>query len=205
MIDQFLAAFGPISPPPSPQEPPPLPPLWEGGNVAGYAELMGAYAGATCRNGLYRLHTAASAAEAAASVALAFPRYRNRLAMVGVDWLGRHYALHIRLANPADANEPLLISIDPEGEQADPEPGTFADFHTGDGVQSCSPARWEAWAVAHPDLIPLASGSCVGLRVPIFLGGTDTPANMAVLDTATYWRAVIAQLRQLAELPPLRE
>ncbi len=200
MIDAFQAAFGPTICPDAPQEPPPL---WDGAAVAGYAEIMSAFAGATCQGGLYRLHTAESSALAEALVTRAFPRYRGRLVCVGVDWLGRQYALDRRHTHPEHPAEPLLLSFDPEADIPDPEPTSFGLFHTGAGLESCSPERWSAWAAANPDAVPLILTHCVGLRVPLFLGGADAPANMAVLDIAVYWRGIVAQIRQMAELPPL--
>ena len=202
MIDEFRAAFGPIDLPGTPQAPPPL---WEEARVVGYRDIMTAFAGATCQNGLYRLHTAASAAEAERCVTQAFPRYRDRLVCVGVDWLGRQYALNRRRPHPADPNEPLLLSFDPEADGADPEPTTFAGFHAGAGVESCSRERWRAWSAANPTQCPLAHADCVGLRIPLFLGGSDTPTNMAIVNTAAYWRAIVSQLRYLAEMPPLTD
>lgn len=199
MIDQFLGAFGPIELPDAPQQPPPL---WEDAHVAGYRDIMTAFAGATCQNGLYRLHTAESAAEAEGDVTQAFPRYRNRLVCVGVDWLGRQYALNRRRPHPADPNEPLLLSFDPEADGADPEPSTFAGFHAGEGVDSCSRDRWRGWSSANPELSLLAHSDCIGLRIPLFLGGADAPANMAVVNTAAYWRAIVSQLHYLAEISP---
>lgn len=196
MIDQFRSAFGPIALPDTPQEPPPL---WDEAHVAGYQELMTAFAGATCQGGLYRLHTAASAAEAERLVTEAFPRYRDRLVCVGVDWLGRQYALNRRRPHPADPNEPLLLSFDPEADSPDPEPSTFAGFHAGDGVASCSRDRWSDWSAQNPESTPLAHADCVGLRVPLFLGGVDAHANMAVVNTAAYWRGIVSQLRYFLE------
>lgn len=200
VIDQFLSAFGPIDTPDVPQDPPPL---WEDAQVAGYRDIMTAFAGATCQNGLYRLHTAASAAEAERVVTEAFPRYRDRLLCVGVDWLGRQYALNRRRPHPADPSEPLLLSFDPEADGADPEPSTFAGFHAGEGIDSCSRERWREWSAANLNDYPLAHADCVGLRIPLFLGGADIPANMAVVNTAAYWRAIVSQLRYLAEMAPL--
>ena len=201
MLDQFRSTFGPITLPNTPQEPPPL---WEDARVAGYREIMTAYAGATCQNGLYRLHTAATATEAERFVTQAFPKYRDRLVCIGVDWLGRQYALNRRRPHPADPSEPLLLSFDPEADGADPEPCTFAGFHAGEGVASCSRERWQEWTIHNPDHSPLAHTDCIGLRIPLFLGGADAPANMAVVNTAAYWRGIISQLSFLAEMsmPP---
>lgn len=200
MIDQFGSAFGPIFMPDTSRQPPAL---WAGAQVVGYYEIMTAFAGATCQNGLYRLHTAASAAEAERFITEAFPRYRDRLVCVGVDWLGRQYALNRRRPHPADPGEPLLLSFDPEADGADPEPSTFAGFHAGEGVDSCSRDRWRAWSATNPNDSLLAHADCVGLRIPLFLGGADTPGNMGVVNTAAYWRAIVSQLRYLAEMSPI--
>ena len=46
------------------------------------------------------------------------------------------------------------------------------------------------WRTSSGDDRPLHDGECVGYRVPLFLGGTDTVSNLERTDLTVYWHLV---------------
>jgi hypothetical protein len=83
---------------------------------------------------------------------------------------------------------------------------SFVGFHDDELVEYADEALaaefFELWAGRYPDTLPLGRDSCVGYRVPLFLGGQDDIENLEVSDLAVYW-SLCGELRAaVRDLPP---
>ena len=86
---------------------------------------VGALAGASLANGLYRLHTAASASLADQWVRAAYPDFDGRIACFGVDWLGRQFSLDSSRGTELD---PEVLMFDVGAGEALEIPVSFSRF-----------------------------------------------------------------------------
>jgi hypothetical protein len=174
-----------------------------GVTASGFGELMSEYAGCTFEKGLYRLHTAESAALGDRLAAEAFPEFAGRARCFGLDWLGRQFALD---SARQEANEPLVLMFEPGTGQVLEIPGNFVDFHDRELVDYANEALarefFDEWAAANPSSLPLSLTDCVGYKVPLFLGGEDRIENLEVIDLDVYWTIHGQLLRRIRGLPP---
>ena len=163
--------------------------------AAGYSELAAVLAGCSVENGLYRLHSADSGPPAAALAAEAFPEFAARATPFGYDWLGRQFALD---TGRVDGGEPLVLMLEPGTGEALEIPAGFAAFHNEVMVDlrdaALASTFFASWASSDAGALPLSANECVGYRVPLFLGGSDTLENLEVVDLAVYW-SLSGQLR----------
>jgi type VI secretion system (T6SS) immunity protein Tdi1 len=61
---------------------------------------------------------------------------------------------------------------------------------------------FDEWSQANPEQLSIRSDTCVGYRVPLFLGGSDMIENLEIVDKDVYW-SIYGQLRRgSAGLPP---
>lgn len=164
--------------------------------VKGYEELASKYAGCSFENGLYRLHDASSGPLALSLVAEAFPEFASRACPFGYDWLGRQFAID---AGRAQGGQPLVLMLEPGTGEGLEIPLSFGAFHNEELVEYRDAALatnfFDAWSQVQEAALPLASGDCVGYRVPLFLGGRDTVDNLEVIDLDVYW-STCGQLRR---------
>lgn len=153
-------------------------------------------AGTTLAHGLYRLHTASSAAIADQMVLEAFPEFAGRVECFGFDWLGRQFSLD-RARGASEDNDVLLFDVG-AGEALE-IPVAFSRFHDEELVDYSDAALasqfFAEWFHSHPE--PIAFDACVGYRVPLFMGGTDALANLEISDLDVYW-SLTGQLRLAA-------
>ena len=171
-------------------------PFDAGSPPSGPRAALGELAGSTLGQGLYRLHTQASAAAADQLVADAYPDFEGRIACFGVDWLGRQFSLD-RAHGATDDPEVLLYDVG-AGEALE-IPTPFSEFHDVELTEYTDAALasqfFEQWLHAHPE--PIQFDQCVGYVVPLFLGGADDLRNLSVTDLDVYW-TLTGQLRASA-------
>ena len=157
---------------------------------------VGALAGTTLANGIYRLHTAASATAADQLVRAAYPDFEGRIACFGVDWLGRQFSLDPTRGTGSD---PEVLLFDVGAGEALEMPVAFSLFHDQELVEYPDAALaadfFAQWRKVH--LESLAFDQCAGYRVPLFHGGADELANLEVIDIDVYW-TLTGQLRVAA-------
>ncbi|MFF4198306.1 T6SS immunity protein Tdi1 domain-containing protein [Nonomuraea sp. NPDC001831] len=162
------------------------------GRHAAADRLLSGYGGSTFNDGLYRIHTWKSRAEADAFAAHAFPEFGN-LSCFGFDWLGRQFSLDLRV----ETEDPPILMLEPGTGQALEIPVPFSDFHNGELVdyadEALAKSFYQEWRTA--DATPLGFGECVGYNVPLFLGGEDHLVNLSRFDIEIYWH-IIGELRQ---------
>ena len=186
MFERFLAAFDPsgdsgITPTPS-------------ATVGEWLDLAG---GQGFADGLYRVHTKASARAADAWIAHAFPEFAGRLACFGHDWLGRQFATDTGRGTSAD---PEVMLLEPGTGEAFEIPVPFSLFHDEELVDFTEDALaisfYEQWR--HAGGAAPGPSECVGFRRPLFLGGEDVVANLELSDLDVHW-TIMGQLRRQAQ------
>lgn len=147
-------------------------------------------------DGAYRCHTDAVAREVGERCRRAFPESAGRWESFGGDWTGRQFVV--------DGGRSDRVSI--------VDPGFAAVLETDVGIEAFHDEELVEYAAASvlADLLGQwraadrevpAQGEAAGYRVPPFLGGEDTIANLETQDLVVYLD-LFAQLRlQTRDLP----
>jgi hypothetical protein len=155
--------------------------------VPGYLELAGKYAGCSFGNGLYRLHDAVTGLRAVGWLATAFASWAPSVRPFGYDWLGREFCVDYERV---EDGEPQVLLLDVEEDEAYWIPLSFRDFHESlmeEAEAALELERWNEWAAANPDKLPLRPSDCVAYKVPMFLGGQTRTELLEVTDMDVYW------------------
>lgn len=200
MFETFRAAYGA----PDLGQPPRRP--WHDGRligIDGYAEFTAEFAGASFRDGLYRVHDEQFGPQALALIQEAFPEFAARIGPFGYDWLGRQFAVDF---GRMQDDQPEVLLLEPGTGEALQIPATFSTFHNDVLIEQMDAALassfFEAWSADPRAKLPLGRTQCVGYRVPLFLGGEDEIDNLDVSDIEVYW-SICGQLRRGAgDWPP---
>lgn len=165
------------------------------------------YCGRSFEEGLLRFHDAASGPEFRAYVRAAFPEIEDpRVDVLAFDWQGRQIITVRRpLGDGAWGEQELRVADLAGGAVQDlctlPE---FGAILQNDLVgQLFGQAQYDDFREVHGvgDAV-LAFDECVEYSHPLFLGGVDSVANMAVTDTAVYWEVVGALRASTFSLAP---
>jgi hypothetical protein len=192
MFGKFLASYR-LSESPSARDWPPTDPA---DGVRDSADFRSRLAGVTFEEGLYRIHTSASAATANETVAAAFPGFSDRIDCFGFDWLGCEFSLD---SARHEGGEPLVLVFEPGTGEVLEVDATFERFHEVELIEFADAAVargfFNEWAAKNADSLPLPFHDCVGYRVPLFLGGEDAVGNLEVIDRDVYW-TLCGQLRR---------
>jgi hypothetical protein len=159
----------------------PLPNPWSGGTIRGWDELFTQCPGVTFNNGIYRLHTPASAQAANHLFDQTFLHLKGSALCFGFDWLGRQFALDLeRMID----GEPGVLLIDFVERNAYEIDDTFRDLHNVVFIEKPDSALdanvFAEWAPENPQSLPLSRRQIVGYRVPLTLGGQHEIANMVI-------------------------
>jgi hypothetical protein len=191
MFDQFVAEFK--SPPAKADDQAWAEPYLMG--IQGYAEFSNRFAGRTFEEGLYRVVDGATGPKMAALIAEAFPDFSARAHPFAYDWLGRQFAVD---SGRIDGGQPLVLMLEPGTGEVLEIPMSILAFHEKLGglrEPALAASFFAEWAQSSKGSLPLRLTECVGYRVPLFLGGTDTVDNLEVVDLEVYW-SLSGQLRQ---------
>jgi hypothetical protein len=163
--------------------------------VVGYSELAARVAGLPLGGGVFRIVSADEGAAASSFVTEGFPDFAARSIPFGVDWFGRVYA-----ADRARATGLLLIEPGSgEAFEIDDDFAEFLDVTLVDEPELLELDLFGQWLAAG-GTAP-AEGTCVGFKLPLFLGGDTAMTNLELTDLDVYW-SFSAQLRlQTRDLP----
>lgn len=160
----------------------------------GFTELLTKFGGSTFENGLYRLHSGRDIPMWTLYVESAFPQFKGRIVCFAFDWLGRHFALDKKRVND---HQMQVLLFEPGAGEVMQIPANFHLFHNSELVQFRNDAlasdffsQWLDSGGTSPN-----HAQCIGYKVPLFLGGTDTIDNLEVSDMDVYW-AVCTQTLQ---------
>ena len=157
----------------------------------GVLELMSGWAGTSFGGGAYRLLRLDEVdAHVERCVALV-PEAEGRIRCFGTDWLGRSWGYYV--------DEPRVAVVEPYSAELLSAPFTVLEWHAAeipDGI--LEDELWDFWVARNP--VP-AEDQCVGLKVPMFLGGDLEPDNLSLSDRDVYWEICTQLRRQMADLP----
>ncbi|MBM6403443.1 DUF1851 domain-containing protein [Phycicoccus sp. CSK15P-2] len=190
MFERFLATFA-VSDGPS------LVTQSVDGTVGAWLDAAG---GRTFGDGLYRVHTRASARSSDALVRAGFPEFAGRLTCFGYDWLGRQFATDAARGSDGD---PEVMLFEPGTGEALEIPVPFSRFHDEELVDYTEEALartfFDQWRHSGGSVPTVAE--CVGYKRPLFLGGQDVVANVELSDLDVYWTIMGQLRRQVRGLP----
>jgi len=142
------------------------------------------YQGMTFGNGLYRVFNKAAIDKWKQIITEGYPGFENYFEPFAYDWLGRCFAVDIRNGKMGNV---LMFEI---GTADVLEiPCNFMSFHEEEIPHyhdSClASSFFNEWRIYNTD--DLQNDKCVGYKIPLFLGGTDTVDNLEVSDMEVYW------------------
>jgi hypothetical protein len=145
---------------------------------------------------LIHFHDAASAAQYLPFVRAAFRQAENPAAeLIAVDWRGRQYVAIGDTVSWADLGFGEFAELAPLEEWREAvrdRPDEVLERELCD--------RFFAETSASEDGV--AGTRCVELTVPMYLGGADDLANMAVIDLEVQWVLGSQLYAQIRDLPP---
>lgn len=160
-------------------------------SASSWIEIAG---GSSFDDGLYRVHSEASARASDELVGAAFPEFAGRLRCFGYDWLGRQFATD---TGRGAADDPAVMLFEPGTGEALEIAVPFSRFHDEELVDYSEDVlarsffdRWRSLGGEAP-----AISECVGYQRPLFLGGKDDVANLEISDLDVYW-TIMGQLWQ---------
>lgn len=168
----------------------------EGSAASSVSAVVSELGGQSFDNGLYRVLRADEVHEATNAAKLAFPELAQRVLVFGYDWLGRQFAADSgRLL--AGTPQVLMLEVGAgEAMQISGSPIAFHDEvvvdHPNEALAKPFFQQWQAATTA-----TIKHDQCVGYKVPLFLGGSDTVDNLEIYDLSVYWH-ICAQLRNKA-------
>jgi hypothetical protein len=158
------------------------------------AEIFDVLGGSTFDDGIYRVHTAESAAVSNELIDAGFKEFGGMTPAFGFDWLGRQFAADLR----TPTNDPPVLMFEPGSGEVLEIPVTTSRFHDYELIESKEAALaarfFEEWSDRNSSSLPVSFDACVGYKVPLFLGGSDTVDNLTVTDLDVYW-TIVSQLR----------
>lgn len=129
----------------------------------------------------------------------AFPTFTPPTVCFGFDWLGRVFALDpSRQEDGRDA----VAMFDLGSGEAFEIPANLITFHDSEIIKSIEPLLainlYEEWCGSGG--VGPVYDKCIGLRVPLFLGGDEEVGNLEACDLDVYWSIFGQALRQVGPI-----
>jgi hypothetical protein len=195
VYERFLSAFSPVSE--GSAEPSAVEAV---GNAPGLAELLELAAGLAFGGGVVRVHSRDEADQVRLLAADAFPEFADVIIPIAEDWLGRQFCIDAK--RTTGPRKRLLLLEPGSGEAFDIDcgiPELFDIEFVNDPDTYLALDLFREWTAAG-GAVP-QKGQCVGFKVPLFLGGSGSVANLELSDRDVYW-SLMGQLRaQTRDLP----
>lgn len=167
------------------------------------SELLGhgldAWAGATLRRGLLRIHNDETGPAATEELVDAFGEDSEGLTVFATDWLARHYAAGVTPEGPvvvrADISTGELDAITTAGE--------FITLISSDrkAEDFFNPDQFKTFC-RNNRLLGLNFDDCASYKQPPFLGGDPSVNNMELTDVSVHWALFGQMYQQVKDLPP---
>lgn len=165
------------------------------GNIAAFFTECG---GCVFNNGSYKTHSKKSSDDWISLIGEYYTDYKNRILPFGFDWMGRQYAVD----TTSDHN---LLMFDPSTGEVFELPQSIEAFHNSELVNDRDSILSEDSfndAINILNVKFLSYESCLGYKVPLFLGGKDDLNNYEVADLEVYWSIQGQIFSQVKDLPP---
>jgi len=158
-----------------------------------FFECIGRLGGKSYGDGAYQVFDAVEVYEATNDVGRLFPEYEGSIAVFGCDWLGRFFATDARRM---ESGKPLMLMLETGAGEAMQIPVSISTFHNEEIVEYADDILaldfFRQWRSMSKKTINLAE--CMGYKIPLFLGGSDTVENLEIIDRRVYVE-LCAQLR----------
>jgi hypothetical protein len=158
--------------------------------------FFGVLGGKSFNGGLYRTVHVADMRLWVERIHFAFPTFSPPAVCFGYDWMGRAFALE---SGRSEDGLPGVLMFDVGGGDAFEIPANLITFHDSEIIKSAEPALainlYETWRA--PGGAAPAYDKCIGLRVPLFLGGEEDVGNLEAGDLDVYWTIFGQALRQV--------
>lgn len=144
-------------------------------------EFLERTAGKVFLNGLYTIFKKEDAEKWNRIIGEYFPDSKGNFSALGHDWMGKAFVI----ANGSN----MIYMFDPEERKCYATDMDLAAFHDelADDTDGMLAAEYfRQWAAKNPHKT-IRYGECVGLIVPLCLGGRDEIDNLEVIDMEVYW------------------
>lgn len=137
-------------------------------------------------NGIYRVFENEEIDKWKRIIGEAYSDLEGKFIPFAYDWLGRCFAIDER-PNSAHKNQILLFEIGTADVLEIPY--DIISFHNEEIPQNTNACLakdfFDNWQSVNK--IKLSHSDCVGYKIPLFLGGTDTIDNFEISDMEVYW------------------
>lgn len=148
------------------------------------ADFRSKYQGMSFGNGVYRVFDDTNVDKWKRIITEGYPDFENCFEPFAYDWMGRCFAVNLRNGKMGNV---LMFEI---GTADVLEiPCNFMSFHEEEIPlyhDSClASSFFNEWRINNNN--DLQNDKCVGYKIPLFLGGTDTVDNLEVSDMEVYW------------------
>lgn len=141
--------------------------------------LFSNFGGLSIDLGAFRIHTYESAKKWTDIIVESFPEHENEIVAYGFDWMGRQFAI---------GNDNVVRMFDGStGEEFEMEQtleGFFNEELVEYGVETLDSDNFESW---NTEKIVLKHHEIVAFKVPLALGGEDSPENFHITDAEVDW------------------
>lgn len=148
--------------------------------------FLESYNGQSFGGGIYRVHDMDKIVKWTRIAEEFHPGLKDKIICFAYDWLGRQFALDFRRIV---SNKPQILLLEPGTGQALEIPCDFESFHEQEIVRNhiaCLASDfYSSWVNVNDE--ELQTYHCIGYKVPLFLGGSDTIENLEKSDMEVYW------------------
>tara|TARA_R110002050_G_scaffold300510_1_gene470239 strand:+ start:3198 stop:3803 length:606 start_codon:yes stop_codon:yes gene_type:complete len=142
--------------------------------------ILANFGGYSFDNGLFRIHNFHTSQKWTQIICETYPKYQNRISAYGFDWLGRQFA--------TDLNKDCTYMFDiATGEDYKLEQ-SLSDFFNIELIEyadeTLNIAGFQNW---NTEKIELSFDQVVAYKIPLLLGGKDSPENYEIADAEVNW------------------
>lgn len=164
-------------------------------------ELLFHHGGKSYNKGIYRIVPIDKVYYWNKLILHAFPMFSGRITCFAVDWLGRVFATDS--ARIVDGHSGILM-FEPGTAEALEIPCNIETFHECELIlyqeEALAKSFYHKW-LEYAGLSP-AINQCIGYKIPLFLGGSDTVENLDVSDLDVYWTISANLIQKMRSLSP---
>ncbi len=137
-------------------------------------------------NGLYTIVTRDEASRLTKLAESIFPMASGKIAVYAVDWMGRLFATDT--STPDSIGAATVACFDFAEPSSFTTQANFEDFHNVVAIDMMAELfnmeQFTQWTSKNAP--PNDETSCIGYKVPLFLGGQDNQDNMERMDRSVY-------------------
>lgn len=162
-------------------------------------EVITVLGGKSFESGLYSVYRFDEIDRATKLVENCFSGLRGNVIVFGYDWSGRQFLLDKR--NNFEG-ESLVSVVDLGGGDGFDIPASVYDFHNVVLLESTedvlAASFYNQWLENND---PVKSATCIGYKVPLFLGGEDLETNLEEIDLLVYLELCGQLMNKVKSLP----